>query len=913
MTAPSPLQALQKVAETLAAQYLDSYTAQLGAGGASRLRSKEINDALWGTVSLSPIEVAVLDSPLLQRLRFLRQMGAAHWVYPGAVHTRFEHAIGTLYQTQQLIDALNAQARDSARMGETHAVRSELVNGEDAQLLRLSSLFSHVGHLAFSDSAIAELEAQSAFSTATRDFAQDTRQVELGAEPSFTQLLAHFIVKSPAARTFLLTLVRANVLQIHGLSDGPAVDYAIKFVSLAVIGRRISESRPQLQELVSGPFDASTLDALVRDSKFSGIPSVLDIRRLIQKLAVQRIPAGRLPAWIAGSLLGIESDANVTIFGIPATATSILNELQLAQVLVTTKIRRHPKVLATEQMLRSVIRILADSSSPDALLTFLYTRAEDVLIAHRKEELAIALGHDASAASAQQAHAERLELAANTLTDVRERRIWVRALQLSQATFESTSADLDEMALLHDALSHVQRGPELVETLCAEVAQIRSVTNQPQLSEAALAAQISLRSLQPVSAEARIGRAIVFPSGRAPYKLSDHWGVEDNWVSQYLRGQPTTYLFASADLADTVYVAFERLADRRKAKLPSGTLEASKRTKATILELKRSAKAPGFWHGHSWSIRPNAPFWEQPTIDRRITDVALKLNKVSTVQSEEGLPDRREATYRWLKQFERDRDIECALKMLEQLQVVDRDKTSEAFHDFFVDHPEFRGAFAVAFGDAKDGGAIQGYFAADHAEIAKVVTLDQWEHEVENRPLIFVDDFCGSGSQACDVLAAWFGREDLREPLGESRNALSPAALEKLRKTKIAFLFITAWEAGLAKIRDTCAKLGMQATVSSHIPETDIPFLESRLKGVGQNAAEVDAFIARCKAIGGEILESTGVDPGKLEARRLGYGNRGMLLATLVNVPTQTVTLLWNSGMVDGTRWEALLPRRPKK
>jgi len=912
--APSALQALQKVAETLAAQYLDTYTAQLEAGGASRLKSKEINDALWGTVALSPIEVAVLDSPLLQRLRFLRQMGAAHWVYPGAVHTRFEHAIGTLYQAQQLINALNAQASDNARTAATSAQdKLSLINGEDAQLLRLSSLFFHVGHLAFSESAIAELEAHSAFSTATRDFAKETDPKELGADPSFTQLLSHLIVKSPAVRNFFLTLVRAGALQFSGKSDEPAADHAIEFVSRAVIGRRLDESRPQLQELVSGPFDASTLDALVRDAKFAGIPSVLDIRRLIQKLAVQRIPAGELPTWIGGSLLEIGSHEIVHIFGIPYNATSILNELQLAQVLVTTKIRRHPKVLATEQMLRSVIRTLASFSSSDALLKFLYTNAEDVLIAHRGDELATALGHDPGTPATEEGH-EKLKLAANILTHVRERRIWARALQLSQAAGEPTSDESSDMAVLQGELSHIQRGPNLVNELCDEVARIRSDTGQLQVSPAALAAQMSLHTLQPLSAEARIGRAIVLPSGKAPYKLSDLWGVEDNWVSQYLRGQPTTYLFSSAELADTVYVAFERLVDRRfHAKLPSGTVEASKRSKAAIRELKFSTKTPGFWHGHSWSIRPKARIWDSPSIEGRIARVALKLNKVSTVQIRDGSPDRREATYRWLQQFETDRDIEYALRMLELLQVVDREKTFAAFTKFFADHPEFRSAYAVAFGDPKDGGVIQGYFAAYQAGIVKVVTLSQWEREGDDRPLIFVDDCCGSGSQVCDVLAAWFGREDLREPLGEVRDTLSEAVQQKLLKTKVAFLFIAAWDTGLAKIRDICEKLGMDATVTSHIRETEIPFLESGLKAGGQNAAEVDAFIARCKAIGGEILQSNGVDAGKLEARRLGYGNRGMLLATLVNVPTQTVTLLWNSGMVDGTRWEALLPRRPKK
>jgi hypothetical protein len=43
--------------------------------------AKEINDALWGTIRLSPLEAAILDSPFLQRLRSIRQLGVVHWVY----------------------------------------------------------------------------------------------------------------------------------------------------------------------------------------------------------------------------------------------------------------------------------------------------------------------------------------------------------------------------------------------------------------------------------------------------------------------------------------------------------------------------------------------------------------------------------------------------------------------------------------------------------------------------------------------------------------------------------------------------------------------------------------------------------------------------------------------------------------
>lgn len=903
------LQILQEVAEALAAQYLESYTADLKAGAVTRLRRKEINDSLWGTVSLSRIEVAVLDSPLLQRLRFLRQMGAAHWVYPGAVHTRFEHAIGALHQTQQLIDSLNAQAHNGDEQ--------LLISSEDAQLLRLSSLFSHVGHLTFSDSAVLELESQSEFATAAKDFTSDDGRIEFGADPSFCQLLAHYIVRSPAVREFLLTLVKESLLQIEEKNDERAVEHVVNRISLAVIGRRIDESRPQLQELVNGPFDASTLDALVRDAKFSGIPSVLDIHRLIQKLAVRSFRLEALPDWINESIVFDEEQQleqpPVWIFGVPASATPILNELQLAQVLLTTKIRRHPKVLATEQMLRSVVRTLGGLASSKNLLTFLYSTAEDVLIGLGKDSLEAVLRRDPNIPLTADERS-KLELAADTLAAIRERRIWVRAFQLSDSAIEADSLKSVGMSRFYDELRHVQRGPGLLSKLCEEVAVVLRATNQPAVPGATLAAQINLRSLQSISAEARIGRAIVLPPSKHPYMLRETWEGADNWVDQYLRGQPTTYVFSTPELADAVYVALERLADRSfKAELPSGTVEASKRSKKDIRTLKQQATEVGFWHGHSWTIRPKAAIFDLIPIRKRIDAVAKKLIKVSTASVDGAVPDRTDATYRWLEQFETDQHIQCALKSLELLQVVERDVTEKALGSFFAQHQEFRNSYVVSFGDPKDGSVIQGNFAASHAEVAKVVTLDQWVREEEKRPLIFVDDFTGSGRQACDILAAWFEREDLRQTLGEERDRLSKAVQEKLRETKIAFLFMTAWDAGLTKIDGICNELGLDAKAFTYISEGNIPFIEQELLKAGKSSEEVAAFVNRCGVIGAQILESTGVRQDKIEGWRFGYGNTGMLLATLLNVPTQTATLIWKSGIADGTHWEALLPRRPKK
>ncbi len=58
---------------------------------------KIIKDPVHGYVELEDFALAILDSPALQRLRYIRQLGFSYLVYPGANHTRFEHSLGTMY------------------------------------------------------------------------------------------------------------------------------------------------------------------------------------------------------------------------------------------------------------------------------------------------------------------------------------------------------------------------------------------------------------------------------------------------------------------------------------------------------------------------------------------------------------------------------------------------------------------------------------------------------------------------------------------------------------------------------------------------------------------------------------------------------------------------------------------------
>lgn len=67
---------------------------------------KTITDPIHGDVHINVIEGMFLDSPPMQRLRRVRQLGTTHLVYPGANHSRFSHALGTLRVAQDLLDAV---------------------------------------------------------------------------------------------------------------------------------------------------------------------------------------------------------------------------------------------------------------------------------------------------------------------------------------------------------------------------------------------------------------------------------------------------------------------------------------------------------------------------------------------------------------------------------------------------------------------------------------------------------------------------------------------------------------------------------------------------------------------------------------------------------------------------------------
>lgn len=111
---------------------------------------KTMQIAVSGGVLITEIEREIVDTPDFQRLRGIRQLGLAHLVYPTALHTRFDHSLGTLEMADRMIRGIREN---------THSTKEEnSITDEHVLLTRLYALLHDITHIPFGHSIEDELQ-----------------------------------------------------------------------------------------------------------------------------------------------------------------------------------------------------------------------------------------------------------------------------------------------------------------------------------------------------------------------------------------------------------------------------------------------------------------------------------------------------------------------------------------------------------------------------------------------------------------------------------------------------------------------------------------------------------------------------------------------------------------------------------
>src|SRR5438045_1618812 len=192
---------------------------------------KVIRDPLWNNIRVEPLALRLIDTPGVQRLRYVSQLGLAFLVYPGASHSRFEHALGTYSLARRALSLLEERG-DLRDVGESACAD-----------VRIAALLHDIGHYPFSHA----LE-------------------EIGA-------LNHEEVARPL------------------ICDGEVGDILGQELGADAPGRIIElirgKSDNALQGLISGSLDLDKIEYLRRDALMCGVPyGDIDADRLLNSLVL---------------------------------------------------------------------------------------------------------------------------------------------------------------------------------------------------------------------------------------------------------------------------------------------------------------------------------------------------------------------------------------------------------------------------------------------------------------------------------------------------------------------------------------------------------------------------------------------------------------------------------------------------
>ncbi len=225
-------------------------------------RQYEFRCPVHGFVTLSDWEREIISQPAYQRLRRIRQLAWTDQVYPGAMHTRFEHSLGVMHVATEMYDGI---VNSSRSILENELKFDEAGLRRDRILVRLTALLHDVGH--------------SPFSHASEELFP------------FIEGENHRHEHEEYSAAIIREKLRA-VIEQHPLND----NYRIRADDIANLLEGSVESGRSLvwRDIITGQMDADRIDYLMRDSLHAGVQyGRFDWRRLIGCLALVRTDSER--------------------------------------------------------------------------------------------------------------------------------------------------------------------------------------------------------------------------------------------------------------------------------------------------------------------------------------------------------------------------------------------------------------------------------------------------------------------------------------------------------------------------------------------------------------------------------------------------------------------------------------------
>jgi len=278
-----------------------------------------------GRVPKSDRVAQLLQLQAFQRLRDVRQLGLTHWIYPGAVHTRFEHSLGVFTGVLKYVKALYSNHRSApVRM---------LLRQQELSAVMVAALVHDMGHYPMAH-AFEEVEPSS---LGEYKHSEILRRMLEGELPNVLPEADRLHLSGVLEREFGITVKDVLAVANGGRTDADRITRP----SVAV-----------LNSMLDGPLDADKLDYILRDALHCGVPfgEGIDVEAFLRSLCLD----------------AFDSPIAVREKGVPA-----VEALFLARYYMFLRVYWHHTNRAMERMVTEAVRICREAPRKADRPTFL--------------------------------------------------------------------------------------------------------------------------------------------------------------------------------------------------------------------------------------------------------------------------------------------------------------------------------------------------------------------------------------------------------------------------------------------------------------------------------------------------------------------------------------------------------------
>ena len=880
------------------------------ADGAGR-RRKKIKDNVWGMLEPEVDEMHLVDSPLLQRLRGIRQLGFSNLVYPSAEHTRFVHALGMSHVASRLIASLERATADGS-------VDPAQLAPLDRREIVYAALLHGIGNLPFSRAAEAALAGQPELFTLGGVVLEDclTRvYAAVGRNVPFSVALSVVIILSRRFATFYARLDPGRHRDALSLAR----------VAGMVAGAPVSEACPNIQELVSSAaMDANKIDYLSRDAQACGIAIGVDTSRIFAGAALVRARRSTYDATYEG-------EEEKILYVVNASGSDTLAEIAHARASMYRRVYLHPLTRAAEALLARGLVLNAGSEESEMDLTDvlkLWCMGDDELLRRLRRHGDAQIAGIGSDLAMRQLPRKACAFSASLVT-----------LQLPLAEQFGRDRASEEASLLKDV------GGPFLEELKGDGDGVDVQELEAEIHAEAVFLADLLRSAAPeLVPNGDPGRIVVTRIEAAETGRPDAMILRDGRV---VRVKGSTAAGASEDAYDVfrsvgyvmcdppwrqiVFQAARSVIYRKSSVFDGGlghpTVAPGKEVsfrRHTLLDFDGAALRSNLSlddaHNLAGAASGAGYYRSHPVLARRTKasngDVQAVAARFRAFDGEGGWKVTPATVAAFADQF----PPQLRQPLLQALALgtqLNQDQTSRLLLKSLAaaEAAGLSGATLVPLSSSSGGSSLatlKPHLSADGATIGTTLAAALTDTK---GPIILVDDNAASGTQSAAQLYAYSGGEKNGWPPDLVKEdglfpQLSQAEWQLLKDRSWGVVVAVGAPTAEVRLAQEAATLGLAGFAGLHAGEA--------LGAAVEWTADLREFL---EAVGRDLVAGhhcgvpyvelpEGPDRDVCNLHCFGYGSYGGVTVTNANVPASTVTALWQPGLREGMPWIPLFIRR---